>query len=280
MLAAQMLLRPSGWQAELSLRFAPGGRARTELAGLRHRGPLRVQRAFYPQADGTCHVYVLHPPGGLVGGDTLTLDVEVATGARALVTTPAAGKFYRSERRWAVQTQRLRVAAGASLEWLPQENIFYSGTWARVHTHVELDAGACFLGWEVTVLGRPAAQESFAQGSCVQGLELHRGGRPLFLERGRYQGGDEILHAAWGLRGRTAVGLLVAVAPDARAVAALVPALREVVDAATFIDDDVLVCRALADDAQDVRARFAAAWTMLRPALLGSPAVAPRVWAT
>jgi urease accessory protein len=275
-----MLLRPSGWQAELTLRFAPGGRARTELEGVRHRGPLRVQRPFYPSPDdGTCHVYVLHPPGGLVGGDTLTIDIEAAAGARALVTTPAAGKFYRSDRRWAVQTQRLRVATGASLEWLPQENIFYSGTWARVHTHVDLEPGATLFGWEVSVLGRPAAQETFAAGSAVQGFEVWRAGQPLFLERGRYDGDDDVLRAAWGLAGRTAIGTFVTVGARA-AIAPLVEALRGVVDAVTFIDDEVLVCRALADEAQDVRARFAAAWAMLRPAILARPAIAPRVWAT
>jgi urease accessory protein len=283
-----MHLRSPGWHAQLTLGFAPahardprGGR--TVLATLAHRGPLRVQRAFHPQADGTCHVYVLHPPGGLVGGDVLAIDVDVATGARALVTTPAAGKLYRSEGRWVTQAQTLRVAAGASLEWLPQENIFYSGAWARIATRVVLEPGATFLGWEVTVLGRPAAGETFARGSCLQRFELVREGRPLWLERGRYDGGDDVLDAAWGLRGRTAVGTFVAVAERARLEAAL-PELRALLaddpHAAVTILGDVLIARALGAQAQDVRARFASLWACLRPTLLGSPAVAPRVWAT
>jgi urease accessory protein len=278
----------TGWHAELSLGFAPASLAdprgaRTVLAHLRHRGPLRVQRAFHPFADGTCHVYVLHPPGGLVGGDVLAIDVDVAASARALVTTPAAGKLYRSERRWVRQVQTLRVAAHASLEWLPQENIFYSGAWAEVATRVELAAGATFLGWETTVLGRPAAGEAFARGSCVSRFEVWRAGRPLWLERGRYDGGDEVLAAAWGLDGCTAAGSFVAVGDEAR-LAALVDDLRAPLAgdrrAALTLLGDVLVARALGAEAQEVRERLQPIWMATRAALLGSPAQPPRVWAT
>jgi len=287
-----MHLRPSGWHAELALGFAPASArdprpGRTVLAALRHRGPLRVQRAFHPQEDGTCHVYVLHPPGGLVGGDVLTIDVDVAPGARALVTTPAAGKLYRSARLWATQTHTLRVAAAASLEWLPQENIFYSGAHARVATRVHLEDGGLFLGWEISVLGRPAAAETFAAGACLHAFEIFRSqdGAPLWLERGRYDGGDDALTQAWGLAGRTAVGTLVCASVGRGAtLAALLPELRAPLAhdacAAVTLLDDVLVCRALGHEAQDVRKSFMPLWARLRAALLDSPAVAPRVWAT
>jgi len=78
-----------GWHAALELGFAAASGA-TRLARRKHRGPLVVQRPFLPEGPGVAHVYVLHPPGGLVGGDELTLDVEVDAGAHALVTTPAA----------------------------------------------------------------------------------------------------------------------------------------------------------------------------------------------
>ena len=128
---------PGGWQARLSLGFRRQN-ARTILERRAHQGPLRVQRPFYPEGGSVCHVAILHPPGGVVGGDELRIDAALDAESRALLTTPAAGKFYRSAGPVARQTQRLTVAAGATLEWLPQENIVYSG--ARVHalTRVEL----------------------------------------------------------------------------------------------------------------------------------------------
>ena len=275
-------VEPSGWSASLALSFTPGP-GRTLLRGVRHSGPLRVQRPFYPQRDGTCHVYLLHPPGGLVGGDQLTIDVDVAAGARALVTTPAAGKLYRSEQRTARQVQRCRVAAGGSLEWLPQENIAFSGSWSEIATVVELSGDARFTGWEVTALGRPAAGERFTAGRLRQRFELWRNGDPLWLERGTYDGGGEALDAAWGLGGRSAIGVMVAVG----VATAELPALRDALDAALpgarhalTLRDDVLIGRALAATAEDVRRGLAAVWTAMRPARLGSPAVTPRVWAT
>ncbi|MBM4202088.1 MAG: urease accessory protein UreD, partial [Gammaproteobacteria bacterium] len=143
----------AGWNAELELRFAPG-HGKTVIAHRRHVGPLLVQRPFYPEGP-VCHVYLLHPPGGVVAGDTLGIDVDAANGSAGLVTTPAAGKFYRSASGLARQSVSLRVADGASLEWLPQETIVYQGARVRSRITIELEAGARFVGWDVVALGRP-----------------------------------------------------------------------------------------------------------------------------
>src|ERR1044072_1784713 len=141
----------TGWQAELRLRFAvPPSQTRTRLAERSHRGPLVVQRPFYPEGD-PCHVYLVHPPGGVVGGDELRFDVQVDAGAHALITTPAATKFYRCKSP-TLQAQELR-AAGASLEWLPQENIFHRGALTHTATRVHLDAATKFIGWEIACPG-------------------------------------------------------------------------------------------------------------------------------
>ena len=116
--------RPAGRRGSSSSSSARG--ERTVLARRRHHGPLVVQRPFYPEPNGTCHLYVLHPPGGVVGGDRLSVDVRLARGAaRALLTTPAAAKFYRTQGLRAAQRLHMRVGAGSRLEWLPQENIVY-----------------------------------------------------------------------------------------------------------------------------------------------------------
>lgn len=274
------MLRRSGWQARLSLGFEARA-ARTVLAHRRHLGPLVVQKPFYPEGE-VCHVYLLHPPGGVVGGDELQLEVDVSAGARALITTPAAAKFYRSAGPLAIQRQRLRVASGAALEWLPQETIFFDGCEVDTTTQVELEAGASFVGWEMLCLGRPAAAERFETGRCRQRFELWREGRPLLIERALLEGGSELLQAAWGLGAQPVTATMVA-APAGRqeldAVRAAVMSDGHALFSATLMDE-VLVCRFLGAQAQGARRCFSAAWSAIRPALLGRSASAPRIWNT
>jgi urease accessory protein len=273
----------AGWQAELTLSFVRA-RARTVLHERRHSGPLRVQKPFYPEGEGVCHVYLLHPPGGVVAGDRLVIDARVETGAHALLTTPAAGKLYRSgssERR-ATQEQRLRVAAGASLEWLPQETIAFDGARSHIATRVELEGDACFVGWELLCLGRPASGERFVTGEVAPSWEVLRDGRLVYVERGVYRGGSEVLAAPWGLRGQPVVGTLLCAAPGAsRRVDAARAALGEPSGLAAVSGwGDVLLARYLGPSAEDARRVFTAVWSALRPSLSGRPASAPRIWNT
>src|SRR5262249_10650450 len=122
-----------GWHAELALGFVRRSQ-RTVLASRRHRGPLTVQRAFYPEPDGVCHTYVLHPPAGIVGGDALSMSYDLGPGAHALITTPAATRFYFSRAIEAGIRQRACVGDGATLEWLPQETLLFDGAHARFET--------------------------------------------------------------------------------------------------------------------------------------------------
>ncbi len=195
------------WQARLRLHFEAGP-DRTILARREQRGPLAVQRPFYPEG-GPCHVYVLHPPGGLVGGDRLEIAVRVGDGAQALITTPGAAKVYRSLGPTAEQTQRLQVAAGGALEWLPQENILFPGAQARLRTELDLEPGAAFIGWEVQCLGRPAIGERFQTGRADLGFYIRRARVPLLLDRLRLADGRG-LDGASGLRGYPVTGTLVA----------------------------------------------------------------------
>ena len=82
------------WLARLQLDYALADGRTT--ARHRHDGPLRILQSLYPEGDAICHNVLVHPPGGLVGGDTLDVSVSVAPGAHGLVTTPGASRFYRS----------------------------------------------------------------------------------------------------------------------------------------------------------------------------------------
>ncbi|MDO8773059.1 MAG: urease accessory protein UreD, partial [Burkholderiaceae bacterium] len=105
------------WLARLQLDYAlEAGRS---VVRHRHDGPLRILQSLYPEGDAVCHNVLVHPPGGLVGGDTLDITAAVAPGAHALVTTPGATRFYKSAGELALQRTHLTLADGARLEWLP-----------------------------------------------------------------------------------------------------------------------------------------------------------------
>src|SRR5438094_9519722 len=110
----------ASWKARLSLSFARDGN-RSVLAGRSHEGPLVVQKPLYPEGGAICHAIVVHPPGGIAGGDELALSATVGDGAAALLTTPGAAKWYRSAGPWAKQSVAFDVEG--TLEWLPQETI-------------------------------------------------------------------------------------------------------------------------------------------------------------
>lgn len=272
----------SAWRARLELGFAPRGQ-RTRLVGNRHTGPLLVQRAFNPEAGGVCHAYLIHPPAGVVGGDQLELEANVASGAAALITTPSATRFYRSSGATARLEQRLRVAPGASLEWLPQENLLFEGARARIATRIELEGDARFCAWELLCLGRPACGEGFERGEVEQRLEVTRDGRPLLRERLRTPASGALRVDGALLRGFAASATLLASGAGQAVldtVRTLLGALAAPVVASATLLQDLLVCRLLAPHVAPLRAACERLWAELRPTLLERAAHAPRIWAT
>jgi urease accessory protein len=278
-----------GWRAQLALEFeAIAGR--TRLARRKHVGPLLVQRAFHPEGAlpgqvEPCHLYIIHPPGGVASGDELELDVAVARGAHALLTTPAAGKFYRCGAAGLARVTQTFKSAGGTLEWLPQENIYYPDAVVELRTLVQLSAAARFIGWELGCLGLPASARTLAGGSLRLALELWQEGRPLWLERLALTA--EAQAARWGMAGHTALGTALAypAGPPAleRARASLatdtVANCAGITIACTLVDE-VLVCRATAARADQLKDAFVRWWRAVRPALLGREAVPPRIWNT
>lgn len=273
---------PSGWRARLSLKYAARGE-QTFLAHREHIGPLRVQRSFYPEPGGAllgaCHTYIVHPPGGVVGGDELQLVVDAAAGTRVLLTTPAATKYYRSNGKAALQAQQISVDA-ASVEWLPQESIFHSGARVRSTTRIDLSNGGRFVGWEIPCLGLPASSESFDTGQLSLDLELWSQARPLFIDRLRLSGARVARAAACDLAGYTAIGTMLAYPANLDMLASVRDAESSDVRLAVTLVDGVLMCRALSLHGDHVKHAFIRVWQILRPALLGVTATLPRIWAT
>lgn len=273
------------WQASLALRVESRN-GRSVLAHNLHEGPLRVQKALYPEGDEVCQILMLHPPAGIAGGDQLQLDVAVGEGAHAQLTTPGAGKWYKArgaDQALATQDIRLQVAAGGVLEWLPQEVIVFDQAQARATTTISLAEGARAIGWDILCLGRQARGEAFVQGSFRQHLRLQRpDGRPLWQERMHLQGSDAAMQSAVALGGHEvfATFWLAGLAPQAGLLEALRGINMDACECGISALPDVTVIRLLSHSSEAARRTLEAAWAIARPAVLQREALRPRIWNT
>lgn len=273
------------WHASLQLDYTLEGTRTVARHG--HNGPLRILQSLYPEGDAVCHNVLVHPPGGLVGGDTLDISATVGPGAHGLVTTPGATRFYRSTGERALQRTHLTLAEGARLEWLPLEALCYNACNAENHLTLNLAPGAECMGWDVTALGLPHAGQPFETGRFVQHIEAPG----LWLERGVIDAADHrLLESPLGLAGQRCMASLFFVTgrplDRARRDTAL-DAARAVMDAhalkatagATSPNGQVVVVRALApqvEPAMQLLQQVRAAW---RAALWQLDAEPPRIWA-
>jgi urease accessory protein len=273
----QMEPAASNWLAKLDLGFQHRDE-HTALTHRLHQGPLVVQKPFYPEGN-ICHVYLIHPPGGVVGGDQLMININVAEKAHTLITTPGSGKLYRSAGPVARIEQRLRVTDDGVLEWLPQDTILFDGCKVDMLTRVDLDQQSSFIGWEILCLGRPTSGELFTMGSSRQRIEIWRDGQPVVLERNRITGGDPLLASSWGLQDYPVTATML----TTPATKLMLETVREQVKDDGFsvtLLDDVLVCRYLGLQSERARNIFKQAWAIIRPLLVNKPACPPRIWAT
>jgi urease accessory protein len=272
---------PAGWEARLELRFEREA-SRTVLASRRHVGPLRVQKPLYPEGAEVCQAIVVHPPGGIVGGDVLRVAIDAGAGAHAQLTTPGAAKWYRSAGPVARADTVVRVATGALVEWFPQDTLLFDGARAAIRLRVELASDARFIGWDVMNLGRRASGERFASGHLRQTSELLRGDTMLWCERTVLEGGSRALQSGAILNGAPVFGTLVAAGcpVDTGLFGACRAAAPVSGEGAVTRLPDLLVARYRGDSAHAARTYFAKLWFLLRPALAGRDAVPPRIWNT
>jgi urease accessory protein len=285
----------TGWIAELALSYA-WRHGKTRLQHKRQLGPLTIQRPFYPEGD-ICHSYLLHPPGGVVGGDQLSINIVCDEDAATLITTPGATKFYRSSgNQRAHQHVKLIVKPGATLEWLPQQNIFFPGARVDLETDIHIDAGGQFIGWEMHCFGRPVINETFNHGSVHSCTRIWLEGSLHLVER-LITEADEGINSPTGLRGNATQGSLLAAPVDDTMAQALrdiannwqtatetpsteQPSINSALLIGITVVDKVLIVRALGEQSEAMLQLFAALWEHLRPQTLGRPACPPRIWAT
>ena len=269
------------WRAELRLAYQRRG-ARTVLAERAHRGPLVVQRPLYPEGETVCHTILVHPPAGIAGGDRLRLTLELGASAHVLLTTPGAGKWYRSAGARGELVQRIRVAEGGVCEFLPQESIVFDGALGTLATEVELAGSAVFIGAEMLCLGRTGAGERFMRGELALRTRISRDGRPLWLERGVLEGGSAVLEAGVGLDGAPVSATLLVAAPACDA--GLLEAWRAIEPVAgrgaVSLLPGLLVARWIGPACEPGRAWLARLWGAARLQVAGRAMQVPRIWNT
>ena len=277
-LPAHTALFTPSWHAELELGYGRFGDS-TRPTQRRHKGPLRVQKHLYAEGPQVCQHIIVHPPGGIAGGDRLDISASVGPDAWAQLTSPGAAKWYRAAGA-AYQQLDLQVAPGATLEWLPQETIVFSAAQAELTTRIELQGDAKLFYWDVVALGRPASGERFESGHFQAQLDIRRDGQLLWHERQRIIGGDGLLDSPIGLNGKTVFGTLLVTGDVDSELLEACRALPSAVNGDLTQLPGLLVARCLADEALHARAWMIELWKLLRPAVLGREAVAPRIWST
>jgi urease accessory protein len=275
--AHHALFTPS-WHAELELGYARFGDC-TRPVLRRHLGPLRVQKHLYAEGPEVCQHIIVHPPGGIAGGDRLAISATVGLDAWAQITSPGAAKWYRAVGP-AYQTLNLKVAAGATLEWLPQETIIFSAAQAELGTSIELEGDARLFYWDVVALGRPASGERFDLGHFQSRLDIRRDDQLLWHERQRIVGDDGLLESPIGLDGQPVFATLLVTGEIDSDLLERCRSLPNDVRGDLTQLPGLLVARCLASEALLARGWLIDLWRLLRPALLGREAVPPRIWST
>lgn len=275
------------WHARLDLDYSRRSHEASTVLHFSHDGPLRVLRSLHPEGPGVCHNVLVHPPGGLVGGDVLDMRVNLRQGAHALVTTPGATRFYRSNGAQAMQRTRIALAPEARLEWLPLEAIAYNACDSVNEVHLDLAPESQLIAWDITALGLPHANEPFEQGRFVQHIHWPA----QFLERGVIDAQDRLLmDSPLGLVGARCMGSLLLASGSAfpralrerllEAAHELLPPLASgVMAGVTAPSERMIVLRGISPVVEPLMALWQRVWAAWRGEWWGMAAVRPRIWA-
>ncbi|MET3118001.1 urease accessory protein [Undibacterium sp. GrIS 1.8] len=276
------------WQAKLQLGFSDD-QGVTRLTERNHTGPLRVQKPLYPEGQKICHAIIIHPPGGVVGGDQLSIKAALGVASHALITTPGAAKWYRSNGYTSQQHIHLLAEAGAKLEWLPQETIFFDDAQVDLHQTIQLAQDACYIGSDILCFGRTASGESYRSGKIKQHTRIERAGKLIWHEQGSIRGGSAAMSSRMGLAGNTVCATVIA--SPAPLNAAGLQALRDQTHnwlqqaeagAQCGVSQlkSLLVARYLGNSSETAKQWMTMVWQHLRPTLMQENAVIPRIWNT
>jgi urease accessory protein len=272
-------------KAKLSLKFAEID-GTTRLVDRNHFGPLLVQKPLYPEGREVCHVVIIHPPGGVVGGDHLEISADIGANANTQITTPGASKWYKANGRISQQKIRINVNKGGSLEWLPQETIFYNNSNVDIDHRITLEKDAVYVGCEILCFGRTAFGETFNGGKIKQRTSIHRDGKMIWLEQIHLLGESNTMRDPLALSGKTVCASLLLTGKTIPQP--LIDLAREEIGKITGDTDQagisqlksVTVARYLGNSSEVARQVMLRVWSLFRPEMLGRSEIVPRMWNT
>ena len=273
------------WHAHLDLHYSCADL--TTTVKHEHSGPLRILKSLYPEGTGICHNVLIHPPSGLVGGDTLDIIIDMKDHAHALITTPGATRFYKSDSKWATQDVHVKMKDASKLEWLPLEALAYDGCMARNKCVFDLQEESELIALDVTALGMPSANFPFKKGLIEQHFEL----KGHWLDKGVIKADDHMLmNSPIGLNNKKCLATLIfafAVPMNDAKRNRILDLTRDVIalnDApiqvgATSPGSNVIVVRALSDLVEPSMRLMRKIWLQWRSQIWSLDPVMPRLWA-
>ena len=275
-------LSPS-WLAKLSL-FYERTSIGTVLKKSLHEGPLRVQKALFPEGTDICHSIILHPPAGIAGGDTLEIDVSVGAKCHTVLSTPSATKWYKSFKNPATQRIQLVLGESAKLDWLPQENLFFKGADAKILTKLNLQSSSSFIGWDTAMLGRHASGEEWSKGHVHMRNQIYRDGKLLWIENGQINAEDMYYKSLPQIGSWPVFATIWAVGPACsrtltESLSIMMPWTDALRAGVTYLPQGVLLVRAVSNDIELTKNWMISIWSTLRPLVHGVPAQSLRLWA-
>ena len=281
------------WHGTCRLQFS------TDADTTYHQGgctaPFKLMRAERGD-NGRCELPLLHSAGGLVGGDQLSVDLELGTDSRALITSVAAQKVYGSIGRsrlhpmgtWANQSVKCRLGPNSDLEWLPQELVVYADALVEQSLDVQLADDASFLSAEIVRLGRTAAGEDLGRGCWRSAVSLRRIGEngTRWEQVDRLELSGEALHHRHGLHGDAVFGTLIWAAPAPLANPTLKSLLSNARNDRSGLEGQMqcsgleqgLIARYVGPSSRDARFWFSRIWARTRQLRKLSEPQIPRVW--
>ncbi len=273
----------SGWRAFLSLQYK-FLENKTTLISRSHSGPLRIQKVLYPESPAICHTLVLHPPGGVAGGDNLNINVDLGTQAHVLITQPGATKWYKSNGLIASQNVSIKLAAKSVLEWFPQESIFFDQVKSKTHTLIDLKNDSSFFTWEIYCFGRRFSNESFLEGRLLTKYQIRLDDNWLLNEQGSFIGSDRFMYSPIGMANKSIWGTFIVY--HSKISKELISSCRDIAAeeklalvGITYLNG-MLIARYLGDSSESAKNYFIKIWQHLRPFLIGVEGVIPRIWRT
>lgn len=281
------------WLASIKLEFRKDNDKTLMIRNL-HYGPLVVQKPFYPEI--ACHIYLLHPPGGVASCDHLSVEAKANEHSQVLITTPGATKFYKGDNNYSLFEQNFYVENDASLEYLPAQNIFYKGTHTKVKTTFYLKDNSRFAFRDVSKCGMKDEERPFENSSLFNTVTIVENGKEKLIETSFIDGQDD-LEALSGNYGCVYTGTYI----TNKVCEETLDKIRAILDsykdnrsfehpqrydpnfrfyAAAGVVDNYTVVRFLSSQNEGIEKAIVDIWKLTRLETVGLKPWLPRIWST